>query len=77
MTLLWLAISSTRLAPNILLVFYSAPNSEQNALLVFGRIVEPKISRIQIISTWVSAAINANEEAQSALNSLSKAPPCT
>jgi len=39
---------TSRPVPNILFVFYSAPNSGQNALFVFGRIVEPKISQMRI-----------------------------
>jgi len=47
--------SRSRAIPSILFVFYSAPNSGQNALFVFGQIVERKISRIRIISTAESA----------------------
>jgi len=44
-----------RAVPNILFVFYLAPNSGKNALFVFGGILEPKISSIRKISTVGSA----------------------
>jgi len=50
-----LVFMESRAVLNILSVFYSAPNSGKITVCIFGRIAEPKISQIRIISTAGSA----------------------